>query len=219
MQIKTVSPLKEWKKLKFWSYYQSDIIPALKAKGNNELPSYHDRFKALEMVSPDQVKIVILGQDPYSTKGHANGLAFSVYPHVSPIPASLRNIFEEYQSDLGFSKPSTGDLSSWAHRGILLLNSCLTVEEGKPGSHKNIGWERLAFEIFTILNGRNTPIAFILWGTSAGQFAGRIDNPAHLVITSPHPSPFSAGTGFFGSKPFSKAAEHLGVNRDIWKLP
>ena len=215
--IKTVSPLKEWENLKFWDYYYSELLGKL---GTSFLPYPEERFKALELVAPKDVKVVILGQDPYPTKGHANGLAFSVYPHVKPLPASLRNIFKEYQSDLDYPSPTTGDLSNWASRGILLLNTCLTVEEGKPGSHRNLGWERLAYEIFTKLDGQENPISFILWGNDAKQFAGRITNQRHLLIQSSHPSPLATRHGdFFGSKCFSKAAAHIGVNKSIWKLP
>ena len=216
--IKTVNPLGDWEKLKFFQSGDWEKVHTQVDKSNT-FPPRPDWYRALELTQPNDVKIVILGQDAYPSKGHANGLAFSVYPHVKPLPASLRNIFKEYQSDLDYPCPTSGDLSVWASRGILLLNTCLTVEEGKPGSHKDLGWERLAYEIFTKLNEADRPLAFILWGNDAQQFSARIDNPKHLVLKSAHPSPLAASKGFFGSKPFSKAAAHIGVDKSIWKLP
>lgn len=185
------------------------------------LPRKADRFKALELTPFDKVKCVILGQDPYHTKGLAMGLAFSVFPHVSPLPPSLKNIFREYQTDLGYPAPRCGDLTSWTENGCLLLNTILTVEAGKPLSHAGLGWEKLAYEIIKSLSDQKNGVAFILWGKKAQEYMGAIDATKHLVIASPHPSPYSANSGFFGSKPFSKVNQYLkevGKKPIDWKL-
>ncbi len=215
MLIKTQSPLKEWGHLKFWNYYFDSPLYELEG-----LPAKEDRFNALAMTSPDEVKIVILGQDPYPTKGYAHGLAFSTQPHIRPIPRSLRNIFQEYSSDLGYPEPISGDLSSWAARGVLLLNTSLSVEEGKPGSHKGLGWEKLAYEVIRDLASRPQKISFILWGKDARQYRAVLAGSNHQILEGTHPSPLASKYGgFFGGKYFTKAAEFLGVDKDIWKLP
>ena len=150
----------------------------------------------------------MLGQDPYHGLGEAHGLSFSVQEGIK-LPPSLKNIYKELHDDLGITIPTTGDLTSWAKQGVLLLNSVLTVKKDTPASHKGIGWEPLTDYIIKKLNSREKPIVFILWGNFAKSKKVYITNPKHLIIESPHPSPFSASTGFFGSKPFSKTNNFL----------
>jgi uracil-DNA glycosylase len=168
-------------------------------------------YRAYHLTPPDKVKVVILGQDPYPTKGHANGLAFSVHPHVKPLPASLRNIFREYQDDLGFNEPVTGDLTPWAERGVLLINVALEL-----GNFKK--WERFTYDKIRRLSDMPGYRVFILWGRKAQEYAGGIGEQ-HYVHTSPHPSPLSARHGFFGSRPFTRANLFLREQRVDWKLP
>jgi uracil-DNA glycosylase len=165
-------------------------------------------FNALTTTDLDQVKVVILGQDPYPTPGHAHGLCFSVMPEVKPIPKSLNNIYKELKEDLGIVN-SNGNLQSWADQGVLLLNSVLTVEAGKANSHQGQGWEQLTDRIIEVLNEQTSPIAFVLWGAYAQKKGSIVNNPQHLVLRSPHPSPLSSYRGFFGSKPFSKINDFL----------
>jgi uracil-DNA glycosylase len=165
-------------------------------------------FNALKTTDLDQVKVVILGQDPYPTPGHAHGLCFSVMPEVKPIPKSLVNIYKELEADLGIVN-SNGNLQSWADQGVLLLNSVLTVEAGKANSHQGQGWEQLTDRIIEVLNEQASPIVFVLWGAYAQKKGSIVNNPQHLVLRSPHPSPLSSYRGFFGSKPFSKVNKFL----------
>ena len=177
-------------------------------------------LSALDITDYNDVKVVILGQDPYHGIGEANGLAFSVNDGVK-IPPSLKNIYKELHDDLGIEIPNTGNLESWAKEGVLLLNSVLTVEKDKPASHKNIGWEIFTDSIIKKLNERDKPIVFILWGNFAKSKKELITNPKHLVLTSSHPSPFSVNYGFFGSKPFSKTNEFLrknGIKEIDWTI-
>jgi len=177
-------------------------------------------FNALTTTDLDQVKVVILGQDPYPTPGHAHGLCFSVMPEVKPIPKSLINIYKELEDDLGIVN-SHGNLQSWADQGVLLLNSVLTVEAGKANSHQGQGWEQLTDRIIEVLNEQTSPIAFVLWGAYAQKKGSIVNNPHHLVLRSPHPSPLSAYRGFFGSKPFSKINNFLiekGKEPINWKV-
>lgn len=177
-------------------------------------------LSALDITDYNDVKVVILGQDPYHGIGEANGLAFSVNDRVK-IPPSLKNIYKELHDDLGIEIPNTGNLESWAKEGVLLLNSVLTVEKDKPASHKNIGWEIFTDSIIKKLNERDKPIVFILWGNFAKSKKELITNPKHLVLTSSHPSPFSVNYGFFGSKPFSKTNEFLrknGIKEIDWTI-
>lgn len=169
-------------------------------------------FNALKLTPYKNVKVVIVGQDPYHEEGQAHGLSFSVQKGVK-IPPSLQNIYKELESDLGIKPNLYGDLTKWAREGVLLLNAVLTVEKGKPASHKGIGWELLTDYIIKSLNNKNEPVVFILWGNFAKDKAKLITNPKHLIITSPHPSPFSAYSGFFGSKPFSKTNNYLIKNK------
>ncbi len=165
-------------------------------------------FNALKLTPYKDVKVVIVGQDPYHGEGEAHGLSFSVQKGV-PIPPSLKNIYKELENDLGITPPDNGDLTKWAKQGVLLLNAVLTVEKDKPASHRNLGWERLTDYIIKVLNVKEEPVVFILWGNFAKEKKAFITNPKHLVITSPHPSPFSAASGFFGSKPFSRTNDFL----------
>ncbi len=168
-------------------------------------------FNALKLTPYKDVKVVIVGQDPYHGEGEAHGLSFSVQKGIK-IPPSLQNIYKELQNDLGISPYTEGDLTYWAKQGVLLLNAVLTVVKDTPASHKNLGWERLTDYIIKLLNNKEEPVVFILWGNFAKAKKEFITNPKHLVLTSAHPSPFSANYGFFGSKPFSKTNEFLKKN-------
>ena len=174
-------------------------------------PKQNEVFNAFRYTDFNNVKVVILGQDPYHGPNQAEGLSFSVSNEVLK-PPSLKNIFKELESDLKIPFPEHNSLKKWAKEGVLLLNAVLTVEEHKPTSHKDKGWEIFTDDIIKILNKRDTPTVFILWGAYARSKRNLITNPKHLVIESAHPSPFSARNGFFGSKPFSKTNEFLKKN-------
>ncbi|WP_127531444.1 uracil-DNA glycosylase [Paenibacillus kobensis] len=174
----------------------------------NVFPARGQIFNALEFTPYEQVRVVILGQDPYHGEGQAHGLSFSVQPGIA-IPPSLRNIYKELESDIGCIAPAHGSLESWARQGVLLLNSVLTVREGLPNSHKGLGWEKLTDAVIAALNKREQPVVFILWGNHAQAKGSYIDTAKHGVIATVHPSPLSARRGFFGSRPFSKANEFL----------
>ena len=176
-------------------------------KNKTIYPPYKNIFDALKFTDYDKVKVVILGQDPYHGLGEAHGLSFSVKEGVK-IPPSLRNIFKELKSDLGIDRTST-DLTDWAKQGILLLNSIMTVQKDTPLSHKNKGWEMFTDNIIKMLNEREDPVIFILWGNFARSKKNLITSKHHKIIESAHPSPLSASRGFFGSKPFSKTNEYL----------
>lgn len=171
-------------------------------------PDMHDIFNALHYTGYENTKVVILGQDPYHGPKQAHGLSFSVNPDVS-IPPSLKNIHAELEEDLGCEKPRHGSLVSWAKQGVLLLNTVLTVRKGEANSHKGKGWETFTNEVIRQTNEKEYPVVFILWGRHAQAKEELITNEHHLVIKSPHPSPFSANKGFFGSRPFSKANQFL----------
>lgn len=184
-------------------------------------PDMYDIFNAMHYTPYDKVKVVILGQDPYHGPRQAHGLSFSVLPGVEP-PPSLVNIFKELESDLGCTIPNHGCLRHWAEQGVLLLNTVLTVREYQANSHQGIGWEEFTDHIITLLNQREEPMVFLLWGRPAQRKQSMITNPNHLVIASPHPSPLSAYRGFFGSRPFSKANDFLrkhGMEPIDWQLP
>ena len=169
-------------------------------------------FNALKLTSYKDTKVVIVGQDPYHGINEAMGLSFSVNKGIK-IPPSLQNIYQELYNDLGIPPKNHGDLTGWAKQGVLLLNAVLTVEKDKAASHRNKGWEPLTNYIIKVLNVKEEPIVFILWGNFAKEKAKLITNPKHLIITSPHPSPFSAYSGFFGSKPFSRTNNFLEKNK------
>lgn len=168
-------------------------------------------FNALKLTNYENTKVVIVGQDPYHGENQAHGLSFSVQKGIK-LPPSLQNIYKELESDLGIKPRLDGDLTGWAKQGVLLLNAVLTVEKDKAGSHRNWGWELLTDYIIKVLNKKDSPIVFILWGNFAKEKAKLITNPKHFIIISPHPSPFSAYSGFFGSNPFSKTNNYLAKN-------
>lgn len=174
-------------------------------------PNMYDIFNALKKVSYDDVKVVILGQDPYHGQGQAHGFSFSVKKGIKT-PPSLQNIYKELHSDLGLYIPNNGNLIKWANQGVLLLNSTLTVRAHQANSHKDLGWSILTDNIIKILNKRSKPIVFILWGKFAQSKEELITKHRHLIIKSAHPSPFAAHRGFFGSRPFSKTNEFLQKN-------
>ena len=176
-------------------------------KNKNIFPPKKMRFKAFELCPLDKAKVVILGQDPYHGKGQAMGLSFSV-PKDQKLPPSLKNIYKELSEDLKVSPPENGDLTNWAHQGVLLLNTVLTVEESKAGSHQKKGWEIFTKAVLKALNDRDN-IVFILWGSPAQKTASFINEKRHLVLKSVHPSPLSSYRGFFGSRPFSKTNKYL----------
>ena len=171
-------------------------------------PNMNDIFNALHFTPYKDVKVVILGQDPYHGPNQAHGLSFSVNPGT-PIPPSLLNIYKELHNDLNCYIPNNGYLKKWADQGVLLLNTTLTVKAGIANSHKKIGWDKFTDKIISLINEKTDPVVFILWGNNAIKKSDLITNPNHLVIKSVHPSPLSASRGFFGSKPFSKTNEFL----------
>ncbi len=172
--------------------------------GATILPPRPHWFEALNATPLDQVKVVILGQDPYPTRGHAHGLCFSVRPEVTPLPKSLVNIYKELQSDCGIDNFHTGYLLPWAQQGVLMLNAVLTVEEGQSNAHKGKGWERFTDAVIEAVNREQEGVVFLLWGAHAQKKGKTIDRSRHHIIESPHPSPLSAYRGFWGSKPFSR---------------
>ncbi len=176
-------------------------------------PLKEDIFNSFKLTNYEDVKVVILGQDPYHGEGEAHGLSFSVKPDIK-VPPSLKNIYKELNSDLGLYIPSNGYLIKWADQGVLLLNCVLTVEKDKPGSHRKKGWETFTDTVISKLNERDKPIIFVLWGNYAKDKEKYITNSRHLVLQGPHPSPFSARTGFFGCKHFSKINEFLKQNNE-----
>jgi uracil-DNA glycosylase len=189
------------------------------AEGKKYLPSGDRVLRAFKQPFAD-VRVLIVGQDPYPTPGHAVGLSFSVDPGVRPLPKSLVNIFDEYSRDLGYPAPSNGDLTPWAERGVLLLNRVLTVEPGKPGSHRGKGWEEVTEQAIRALAKRDKPMVAILWGRDARNLAPLLGSIPR--IESAHPSPMSAHNGFFGSRPFSRANQLLQSQGDDpvdWRLP
>lgn len=196
-----------------------DFLRGELAAGRRFLPA-PDRVFAAFSVPFEQVRVLVLGQDPYPTPGHAMGLSFSVFPDVTPLPRSLQNIFTEYVDDLGLPAPTCGDLSPWVDRGVMLLNRCLSVAPRTPGSHRGKGWEAITEQAIRALAMRNAPLVAILWGRDARSTRPwLLDAPA---IESAHPSPMSAARGFFGSRPFSRANDALvaqGGEPVDWTLP
>lgn len=183
-------------------------------------PKQTEIFKAFRNTSYKDTKVVILGQDPYHGVNQAEGLSFSVKTGIQK-PPSLQNIFKELHDDLGYQIPQNGSLVPWTEEGVLLLNTVLTVEANKPASHKDLGWETFTDEVIKKINEKDTPVVFILWGSFARSKKKLITNPIHYIIESPHPSPFSAYNGFFGSKPFSKTNNFLvskGLKPINWEI-
>ena len=184
-------------------------------------PDMYSIFNALHYTSYADTKVLLLGQDPYHEPGQAHGLSFSVQPNVPP-PPSLVNIFKELETDLGCTVPNNGCLEPWARQGVLLLNTVLTVQAHRAKSHRDKGWEIFTDKIISLLNQREKPVAFILWGSPARRKKAMITNPQHFIVESPHPSPLSAYRGFFGSRPFSKVnkfLESVGEEPINWQLP
>jgi len=205
---------KSWHKSllpEFDKEYMQDLKAFLRSEKNQGKVIFPDSnlwFNALNTTPLDQVKVVILGQDPYPTPGHAHGLCFSVMPDVKPIPKSLINIYKELKEDLDIENTG-GNLQSWAEQGVLLLNSVLTVESGNANSHQGKGWEQFTDKVIATVNELDRPVVFVLWGAYAQKKGAVIDESKHLVIRSVHPSPLSAYRGFFGNKPFSKINRFL----------
>jgi uracil-DNA glycosylase len=196
-----------------------DFLRAELAAGRRYLPAGRNVLRAFQQPFGD-VRVLIVGQDPYPTPGHAVGLSFSVPPELRRLPPSLLNIFREYTADLGHPAPATGDLSPWAEHGVLLLNRVLTVAPGQPGSHRGRGWEQVTEQAIRALAARGTPLVAVLWGRDARNLAPMLGGVP--LIESAHPSPMSADRGFFGSRPFSRAnvlLEQQGAGPVDWKLP
>ena len=198
-----------------------EFLQGQRNTGKRIFPKGGDYFRALDLTPPEQVRVVILGQDPYHGEGQAHGLSFSVKPGVR-IPPSLVNIYKELQGDLGIAPAKHGFLEHWAKQGVLLLNSVLTVEMGMAAAHQGKGWETFTDAVVRAVNDLPQPVVFILWGSHAQKKAAFVDTSKHLVIKSVHPSPLSAHNGFFGTKPFSRANDFLvskGYPPIDWKLP
>ncbi|MGH3521012.1 MAG: uracil-DNA glycosylase [Haloechinothrix sp.] len=200
-----------------------DFLRAEIAAGRSYLPAGENVLRAFKQPFSD-VRVLIVGQDPYPTPGHPIGLCFSVAPDVRPLPKSLVNIFKEYADDLGHPLPACGDLSPWAERGVLLLNRALTVQPGRPNSHQGKGWEEVTEQAIRALAAREAPLVAILWGRNARDLRPLLERQGTAVrcIESAHPSPLSAHNGFFGSRPFSRANQVLvaqGAHPIDWKLP
>lgn len=224
MDINRIEIEDSWKnylKEEFDKAYFKDLADFIKNEyGFKKIfPESKNIFKSFELCPFDQIRVVILGQDPYHGDGQANGLAFSVNPDFK-LPPSLKNIFKEIKNDLGIEPLNNGDLTRWAKQGVLLLNSTLTVESNKPGSHQKKGWEDFTDSIIKILSDSKDNIVFLLWGNYAREKGKIIDRKKHLVLESAHPSPFSAYNGFFGNKHFSKTNNYLrekGIPEIDWR--
>ncbi|MBD3653742.1 uracil-DNA glycosylase [Kangiella sp.] len=194
--------------------YFKELIAFVESERNSGKTIYPPKeqvFSALKLTEFSEVKVVILGQDPYHGPNQANGLCFSVGSD-QPLPPSLRNIYKELINDIGCRPPANGDLSHWARQGVLLLNAVLTVEAAKANSHKGRGWELFTDAVIASLNQAPQPIVFLLWGSQAQAKSGLIKNPKHTILSAPHPSPLSAHRGFFGCKHFSKTNQILVEN-------
>lgn len=197
------------------------FLVAEKASGKHIFPKGGEWFRAMDLTPLDKVRVVILGQDPYHGPGQAHGLCFSVKPGVRP-PPSLVNIYKELQSDLGIERPRHGFLEHWANQGVLLLNSVLTVEMAKAASHQGKGWERFTDAVIRLVNAKDDPVVFLLWGAYAQKKAAFVDTSKHLVLKAAHPSPLSAHNGFLGCRHFSKCnafLESKGLAPIDWALP
>ena len=208
--------------VEFRKPYYAKLYQTIKQEYNTRevFPSPDDIFNAFELTPLSKVKVVILGQDPYHNVGQAHGLCFSVKPEVE-IPPSLVNIYRELHDDLGCYIPNNGYLVKWAKQGVLLLNTVLTVQAHRANSHRGIGWEEFTDAAIRAVNEEDRPIVFILWGRPAQMKAGMLNNPKHLILKAPHPSPLSADRGFFGSRPFSQTNAFLeapGVEPVDWQI-
>lgn len=201
-------------------YLRLRSILANEYKTQTIYPNMYDIFNALKYTSYSDVKAVILGQDPYHGPGQAHGLCFSVKKGVEP-PPSLKNIFKEIKDELGIEPPNHGELTAWTKQGVLLLNTVLTVRAGQANSHKGLGWESFTDKVIELLNERNKPMVFLLWGANARQKTTLITNPAHLILSCAHPSPLSAYNGFFGCGHFKRCNDFLISNGEEpidWRL-
>jgi uracil-DNA glycosylase len=213
MDVTMESSWRNQLKEEFNQPYFEELVKFVKseyaAHPNDIFPKGTEIFKAFEACTFDKVKVVILGQDPYPTKGHAHGLCFSVEPDVHPLPKSLNNIFKELADDVDISDKKNGDLNSWSNQGVLLLNSVLTVRSGEADSHSGKGWEQFTDAVIQKLNQNKSNIVYILWGSKAQKKAANVDAEHNLILKSPHPSPLSSYRGFFGCKHFSKTNAYL----------
>lgn len=227
MTEQTIALEDSWKAAlapEFSSPYMQQLkafLQAQKQAGKHIFPKGSEYFRALDLTPLSDVKVVILGQDPYHGLGQAHGLCFSVRPGVR-IPPSLVNIYKEMETDLGIERARHGFLEHWAKQGVLLLNSVLTVEEAQAASHQGQGWEKFTDAVIRKVNEECEHVVFILWGSYAQRKAAFVDSARHLVLKAPHPSPLSAHNGFFGSKPFSKANAYLQSHDRAaidWQLP
>ena len=203
-------------------YFQTvaQFLRQAKGAGKQIYPPGSLIFNAFNTTPLPKVKVVVLGQDPYHNPGQAMGLSFSV-PKGVTIPPSLRNIYKELETDVGFTSPNHGDLTPWAEQGVFLLNAMLTVERNKPSSHRDIGWQNFTDAVIRTLSREREHLVFMLWGAFAQKKSVLIDGDKHLILSSPHPSPFSANRGFFGNKHFSKANQYLkqhGLGDIDWSL-
>ncbi|ADN08769.1 uracil-DNA glycosylase [Sulfurimonas autotrophica] len=203
----------EWKKFLSDEIHKEYFIELMKKvsleyESRTVFPSYKNIFRAFNLVNPSEVKVIIIGQDPYHGMNQANGLAFSVCDRCK-IPPSLRNIYKELVDDLGCKYPKSGNLTQWTAEGVLLINAVLTVEKGQANSHKEFGWQKFTDAVIKKLSDEKTNLVFILWGAPSQKKESFIDTKKHFVVKSAHPSPLSAYRGFFGSKPFSKTNEYL----------
>lgn len=206
----------------FKKEYFKNIFATLKAESKiyHIFPRYDDLFNAFKLTKYEDIKCVIIGQDPYHGYGQAHGLAFSVNENID-IPPSLRNIYKELHDDLHIPIPNHGNLSKWAKEGVFLLNAILTVRENQPNSHKDLGWQRFTDEVIKFINQKEEPVVFILWGKFAQSKEQYITNPKHLILKGAHPSPLSCYNGFFGKKYFSKTNEFLeksGIKPINWQI-
>lgn len=213
MDVNIEPSWKEALQAEFEKPYFADLSKAVKEAYLSRVvfPSPKNVLKAFTLCSFDQVKVVILGQDPYHGEGQAHGLSFSV-PNGIKTPPSLQNIYKEIKNDLGVEIPESGNLERWAKQGVLLLNVTLTVEQSQPGSHQGLGWETFTDAVIKTISDKKEHVVFLLWGNFARSKAALIDKSKHLVLEAPHPSPFSAYHGFFGCKHFSQTNEYLAQN-------
>ena len=203
----------------YWKTLQS-FVKGERAQ-HTVFPKEADVFAALHLTPYEQVRVLVLGQDPYHGAGQAHGLCFSVQRGVA-VPPSLANIYKELRTDVGFTAPGHGNLEHWARQGVLLLNAVLTVREGQPNSHQGRGWETFTDAVIQAVNARSERVVFVLWGAYARRKGGLIDRERHVVVESAHPSPLSAYQGFFGSRPFSRinaALREAGTAEIEWQLP
>lgn len=198
--------LGHWAHLPFFTSTWPEIHAVLQEDPREILPPAEQRFAAFQLTQPERTRVVILGQDPYPTPGHAHGLAFSAKPDVRPLPRSLSNIYKELEADLTISRPN-GDLRGWARQGVLLLNTALSVPAGAANGHKHLGWQHLVHQVLELTSAR--PTAYILWGNAAQKLEKHIKPGDHLILKTAHPSPLSARRGFFGSRPFSQVNNWL----------